>query len=397
MPKLGLIPKLLIGLAIGIAIGLVGPDWLIRLTETGRVLLGGLIKFLIPLIIISFVATAISEFGQRAGKLLSFTVGISYLDTIIACALGAVVAYIVIPLFSISHQTGAEAATIGKPFIEIEMPPIMSVMSALLIAFVVGIGATTTKGTVIKNAMGELRDIIFLCINKVILPILPFFIGCIFAGIAAKGELFSSIGIFAKMLILIIIMQIVWLIIEYLLAGMISRNNPWTMFKAMIPAYFTAMGTMSSAATLPVALKQAKSVPYMKKGIADFVIPLCNTVHLSGAAMAITISAFTVSQMTTGQLPPISVVITFIILLGIIEVGAVGVPGGSVLAALGILQSSLGFDEAALGLMLTLFMIQDSFGTATNVVGDGAIGMIVNKFFGKEQPNDIEGDIGEQV
>lgn len=397
MPKLGLIPKLLIGLAIGIAIGLVGPDWLIRLTETGRVLLGGLIKFLIPLIIISFVATAISEFGQRAGKLLSFTVGISYLDTIIACALGAVVAYIVIPLFSISHQTGAEAATIGKPFIEIEMPPIMSVMSALLIAFVVGIGATTTKGTVIKNAMGELRDIIFLCINKVILPILPFFIGCIFAGIAAKGELFSSIGIFAKMLILIIIMQIVWLIIEYLLAGMISRNNPWTMFKAMIPAYFTAMGTMSSAATLPVALKQAKSVPYMKKGIADFVIPLCNTVHLSGAAMAITISAFTVSQMTTGQLPPISVVITFIILLGIIEVGAVGVPGGSVLAALGILQSSLGFDEAALGLMLTLFMIQDSFGTATNVVGDGAIGMIVNKFFGKEQPNEIEGDIGEQV
>jgi len=390
LPKLGLIPKLILGLLIGIGIGLLDIDWMIRLTETGRVLLGGLIKFIIPLIIISFVAAAISEFGKRAGRLLSFTVGISYIDTIIACALGAVVAYFVIPLFAIDSKSGAEAASIGAPFIEIEMTPIMSVMSALLIAFILGIGSTVVKGVTIKNAISELRDIVTLCINKIILPILPFFIGCIFAGITAKGELFSSIGIFGKMLILIIVLQIVWLLIEYTVAGVISRNNPWKMFKAMIPAYFTALGTMSSAATLPVALKQAKTVPYMKKSIADFVIPLCNTVHLSGAAMAITISAFTVSQMTTGQLPPIGVVVTFIILLGIIEVGAVGVPGGSVLAALGILQSSLGFDEAALGLMLTLFMIQDSFGTATNVVGDGAIGMIVNKIFGKDEAAQTE-------
>src|SRR5690606_22765629 len=328
---------------------------------------------------------AISEFGKKAGKLLSFTVGISYIDTIIACGLAAGVAYLVIPLFAIDSSSGADAAAIGAPFIEIEMTPIMSVMSALILAFILGIGSTVVKGTTIKNAIGELRDIVTLCINKIILPILPFFIACIFAGITAKGELFSSIGIFGKMLLLIIILQFVWLFIEYSVAGLISKNNPIPMFKAMIPAYFTALGTMSSAATLPVALKQAKTVPYMKKSIADFVIPLCNTVHLSGAAMAITISAFTVSQMTTGQLPPVGVVISFIILLGIIEVGAVGVPGGSVLAALGILQSSLGFDEAALGLMLTLFMIQDSFGTATNVVGDGAISMVVNKFFGKDE------------
>ena len=382
---MGLIPKLFLGLVLGIVIGLLGPDWMIRLTETGRVLLGGIIKFLIPLIIIAFVASAISDFGKNAGKLLSFTVGISYVDTIIACTLGAGVAYVVIPMFAIEPSIAADAAVIGGPFIEIEMPPIMGVMSALLLAFIFGIGSTKVKGTTIKHALNEFRDIVFLSINKVILPILPFFIGCIFAGIAAKGELFSSISIFAKMLILIVVVQMVWLLIEYIVAGAISKENPWTMFKAMIPAYLTAMGTMSSAATMPVALKQAKTVPYMKKGIADFVIPLCNTVHLSGAAVAITISALTVSKMTTGQLPALSVIITFIILLGIIEVGAVGVPGGSIMAALGILQTTLGFDEAALGIMLTLFMIQDSFGAATNVVGDGAIGMIVNKYFGKEE------------
>src|SRR5690606_32075681 len=223
MPKLGLIPKLILGLLIGIGIGFLDIDWLIRLTETGRVLLGGLIKFIIPLIIISFVAAAISEFGKKAGKLLSFTVGISYIDTIIACGLAAGVAYLVIPLFAIDSSSGADAAAIGAPFIEIEMTPIMSVMSALILAFILGIGSTVVKGTTIKNAIGELRDIVTLCINKIILPILPFFIACIFAGITAKGELFSSIGIFGKMLLLIIILQFVWLFIEYSVAGLISK------------------------------------------------------------------------------------------------------------------------------------------------------------------------------
>jgi len=184
-------------------------------------------------------------------------------------------------------------------------------------------------------------------------------------------------------LIIIIILQFVWLLIEYLVAGAISKQNPFTVIKAMIPAYLTAFGTMSSAATMPVSLESAKKVPFMKKEIADFVMPLCSTVHLSGAAMTITISAITVSLLTQGTLPPIGTMITFIILLGVIEVGAVGVPGGSAMAALGILQSTLGFSEAALGLMLTLFMIQDSFGTAANIAGDGAIAMVVNKIFGK--------------
>jgi len=381
--KLGLIPKILIGLAIGILIGLVAPGWAIRFTETGRIFLGNLIKFFIPLIIVSFVAAGIAEFKNKAGKLLGFTVGISYIDTVLACILGAAVAYILMPIIATNAGDVTEAASIGKSFIEIEMPPIFSVMTALILSFILGLGATWGKAATITNLVTELRDIISRIINKLIIPIVPVFIACIFAGIAAKGQLFSTALVFGKMLIIIIILQFVWLLIEYLVAGAISKQNPFTVIKAMIPAYLTAFGTMSSAATMPVSLESAKKVPFMKKEIADFVMPLCSTVHLSGAAMTITISAITVSLLTQGTLPPIGTMITFIILLGVIEVGAVGVPGGSAMAALGILQSTLGFSEAALGLMLTLFMIQDSFGTAANIAGDGAIAMVVNKIFGK--------------
>jgi Na+/H+-dicarboxylate symporter len=383
MKKLGLIPKLIIGLAIGIIIGLAAPGWTIRLTETGRVLMGNLIKFFIPLIIIPFVAAGIAEFKTSAGKLLGFTVAISYIDTIIACLLAAVAGYALMPAIASNVEAVKEAAKIGKPFIEISMPPIMDVMSALILSFILGIGATWGKAETIKNAITELRDIISKIIRGLIIPIVPIFVGCIFAGVAAKGQLFTTAVVFGKMLLIIIVMQYLWLFIEYGIAGAFSKNNPIEMVKAMLPAYFTAFGTMSSAATLPVALDCSKKVKYMKEEIADFVIPLCNTVHLAGAAMTITISAITVNLLTQNSLPPVGTIITFIILLGVIEVGAVGVPGGSAMAALGILQSTLGFNEAALGLMLTLFMIQDSFGTGANVVGDGAIAMIVNKLFGK--------------
>ncbi len=379
--KLGLIPKLLIGLAIGIVVGLVAPEPVIRLTETIRVFLGNLIKFVIPLIITVFVAAAITEFGEKAGKMLTLTVAISYVSTIAACALGALVAYAVIPGFAIQAGEAAQAVQIGKPFIQIDMPPIMSVMSALLLAFIVGLGITWTNSSVLKSIVSDSRDIVALLIKKLIIPIVPWFVGSIFAGLAAKGDLFASALIFGKMLLLIVFLQVIWLLIQYLVAGAYSKQNPFPVIKQMIPAYLTAMGTMSSAATMPVSLECAKRVQFIKSQVADFVMPLCATVHLSGAAMTITISAITVSLITTGTLPPLGTMITFILLLGVIEVGAVGVPGGSVMAALGILQSTLGFSEVALGLMLTLFMIQDSFGTATNITGDGAIAMIVNKIF----------------
>lgn len=395
--KFGLIPKLLLGLLIGILIGLFAPDWIIRFTETGRILLGNLIKFFIPLIIFAFIAASIAEFKSRAGKLLSFTIGISYLDTIIACTLGAVVAYLIIPNFALQASEVKEAIAIGTPFVEIDIPPIMGIMSALVLSIVIGLASTWGQTKVLSGMVIELKDLVDKIIQKFIIPIIPVFIACIFAGIAAKGELFGTMTVFGKMLIVILILQVVWLFIEYFVAGMISKDNPLTAAKAMGPAYLTALGTMSSAVTMPVSLKQAKTIPYINKKIADFVMPICANVHLSGAAMAITISAVTVSLLTSGELPPISLMISFIIILGVIEVGAVGVPGGSALAAIGILQSTLGFDETAIGLMLALFMIQDSFGTATNIAGDGAIVMIINRFFGKDRKNNSKKDSKDPV
>ncbi|WP_298825515.1 dicarboxylate/amino acid:cation symporter [uncultured Planococcus sp.] len=383
--KFGLIPKLMLGLGIGILIGLFGPDWMIRITETGNMLLGNLIKFFIPLIIFAFVAASIAEFSSKAGRLLSFTIGISYLDTVIACALGAVAAYLIIPSFALNTYQAVEAVEIGAPFVVLDIPPIMGIISALVLAIVVGMASSWGEAKVLSAGVIEFRNLVERVIRGFIVPVIPIFIACIFAGLAAKGELFGTMAVFGKMLVLILIMQVIWLVIEYTAAGVISKQNPLTMFKAMLPAYFTAMGTMSSAVTMPISLKQARTVPFINKRIADFVMPLCANVHLSGAAMTLTISAITVSLLTQGSLPAIGLIISFILILGVIEVGAVGVPGGSALAAIGILQSTLGFNEAAIGLMLALFMIQDSFGTATNIAGDGAIAMIVNRFFGKDE------------
>ncbi|MGM0904136.1 MAG: cation:dicarboxylate symporter family transporter [Bacillota bacterium] len=383
--RFGLIPKLVIAIGIGILIGLYGPEWMVRLTETGRILLGDMIKFFIPLIIFAFIAASIAELKGNAGKLLGYTVGISYLDTIIACALAAGAAYLLVPGF-VSNDFQLQAANeIGAPYVEIAIPAVMGIMTALVLSIVIGLGSTWGPAKIISGMILELRDIVNKVIQKFIIPLLPVFIACVFAGISAKGELFSTISVFGQMLILIVVLQFVWLLIEYSLAGIISRNNPITMAKAMLPAYFTAMGTMSSAISMTVSLKQAKTVPYMNKKIADFVMPVCANAHLSGAAMAITTSAITVTLLTQGELPPVGMIISFIIILGVIEVGAVGVPGGSALAAIGILQSTLGFDETAIGLMLALFMIQDSFGTATNIAGDGAIAMVINRFFGKKE------------
>lgn len=383
--KLGLIPKLLLGLVLGIVVGIYAPLWLTSITETGRVFLGNLIKFFIPFIIFSFIAASIAQLKDSAGKLLSFTVGLSYVDTIIGCTMAAVTSYILIPGFvngkSFSETT---AATIGEPIVEIAFPPLMDIMSALVLAIVIGLAASWGKSKLIATAVEELKDIIDIVIRKFMIPVIPIFIFCIFVGISAKGELSGAIVVFGKMLLLIIIMQLIWLIIEYTVAGFISKSNPFTAVKCMLPAYITAMGTMSSAATMPISLRQAKTIPVMDKKIADFVMPLCANIHSAGAALTLTISAITVSVLTKGELPPVSLIIVFIIVLGIVLTGAAGVPGGSVLATLGILQSILGFDEVGLGLMLALFMVQDTFGTATNITGDGALALIVNRFFGKK-------------
>lgn len=384
--KFGLIPRLLVSIVLGILVGLVAPQWLLGVTETGRSLLGNLIQFFIPFIIFSFIAVSIAQLSQNAGKMLSFTVVVSYIDTIIACTIAAVASYLIIPPI-VEGRTFSEpgANTIPDPLVEIEFPPFMDIMSALIFAIVIGLAASWGKAEVITLVVKELKNVIDIVIRKFIIPVIPFFIFFIFVGISAEGEVSGAVLIFGQMLVLIIIMQLLWLTVEYAVAAGISRTNPFGAVKTMLPAYFTAMGTMSSAATIPVSLRQGRKLDGMNSKIAEFVMPLCANIHSAGAALTLTISAVTVALITQGTLPDVSLIAVFIIVLGVILTGAAGVPGGSVLATLGILQSILGFDETALGLMLALFMVQDTLGTATNITGDGAIAQIVNRLFGKEE------------
>lgn len=384
--KFGLIPRLIIGIITGILIGLVAPQWLLSVTETGRTLLGNIINFFIPLIIFSFIAYSIAQLSKNAGKLLSFTLILSYADTVIACTIAALAAYLIIPGI-VQGRTFSEpgANSVPVPFVEIEFPPFMDIMSALVFAIVIGLAASLGKANIISKVVEELKGIIDIVIKKFIIPVIPFFIFFIFTGIAAAGEVSGAIVIFGQMLIVIVVLQIVWLAIEYTVASAYTQTNPIQAINIMLPAYFTAMGTMSSAATIPVSLRQGKKLPKMNKRIAEFVMPLCANIHSAGAALTLTISAVTVTLITQGSLPEISLISIFILVLAIILTGAAGVPGGSVLATLGILQSILGFNEVALGLMLALFMVQDTLGTATNITGDGAIAMIVNKIFGNDE------------
>ncbi len=393
--KIGLIPRLMIGLVLGILVGIFAPQWLLSITETGRALLGNLIQFFIPFIIFSFIAASIAQLSKSAGKMLTFTVSLSYIDTIIACSLAAISSYLIIPQI-VEGRTFAEpgANSLPDPIVEIELQPFMDIMPALIFAIVIGLAASWGKAKVISTVVLELKNIIDVVVRKFIIPVIPFFIFFIFTGIAAEGEVSGAIVIFGQMLILIVALQLLWLAIEYSVASAITGISPFQAIKVMLPAYFTAMGTMSSAATIPVSLRQGKKIPKMDNKIADFVMPLCANIHSAGAALTLTISAITVSLITLGELPQISLITVFIIVLGIILTGAAGVPGGSVLATLGILQSILGFNEVGLGLMLALFMVQDTLGTATNITGDGALAMMVNKYFGdrngKEEETGVE-------
>lgn len=396
--KFGLIPRLLIGIILGILIGIVAPQWLLSVTETGRMLLGNIINFFIPLIIFSFIAYSIAKLSKNAGKMLSFTLILSYIDTVIACSIAALTAYLVIPRI-VQGRTFSEpgANDIPAPIVEIEFPAFMDIMSALIFAIVIGLAASWGKANIISKVVEELKGIIDIVIKRFIIPVIPFFIFFIFVGIAAAGEVSGAILIFGQMLIVIVILQLLWLTIEYTVASIYTQTNPIQAIKTMLPAYFTAMGTMSSAATIPVSLHQGKKLPKMNSRIAEFVMPLCANIHSAGAALTLTISAVTVTLITQGELPEVSLMAIFILVLAVILTGAAGVPGGSVLATLGILQSILGFNEVALGLMLALFMVQDTLGTATNITGDGAIAMIVNKIFGDDEENIENTKVGDGI
>lgn len=384
MRKLGLLPKLIIAIVLGIVVGSFGPEGLVRILATFNGLFGNFLSFSIPLIILGFVAPGIGELGAKAGKLLAITAGIAYVSTILAGSLAYFVASIVLPMILAGESLNVNPANpeeaLLSPYFTVEMPPIFDVMTALLIAFTIGLGIASIKGNTIKNFMEEFQAIIEKLISKIIIPLLPFHILGIFANMTYAGQVATILSVFSKVFVMVILLHITVLIIQFIIGGTFAGGNPFRLLRNMIPAYFTALGTQSSAATIPVTLKQTKENGVQDE-IADFVIPLCATIHLSGSTITL-VSCSMAIMMLNNMTTSFTIMFPFILMLGITMVAAPGVPGGAVIAALGILESMLGFPQALLSLMIALYVAQDSFGTATNVTGDCAIALMVNRISG---------------
>ncbi len=379
--KPGLLTKIVIAIILGVSLSLFTPVWFVRIFATFNGIFGSFLSFIIPLLIIGLVAPGIADIGKGAGKLLAITALIAYGSTIFSGFFSFFTTKITLPsLLSESiqeHGSNINFSDTISEFFKIEMPPIASVTSALIFSFVIGLGVAYTSSESLKRALNEFKSIIILIIESVIIPLLPIYIFGIFLKIGAEGQVSVVLGLFMSVIIVIFIMHIVLLLVQFVIAGAYTGNNPFRLLINMMPAYMTALGTQSSAATIPVTLAQAKKNG-VDQEVADFVIPLCATIHLSGSMLKIVSCAFAV-MFITGQIPQTELFIGFIFMLGITMVAAPGVPGGAIMAAVAILQSMLKFDETLTGLMIALYITMDSFGTACNVTGDGAIAVVMNK------------------
>ena len=391
--KMSLLLKLVIAIVLGIVVGFVTPgmgafgEVIIRIGATYNSIFGNFLNFVIPLIIIGFVAPGIADLGAGAGKTLAATTGVAYLSTIIAGSLAFVVDMALFPslvhadMFMADAQNAEETALSG--LFTIEMPPIMGVMEALLISFILGLGLTLIKNDTLKLAIKDFSEIVTKLVGGVVIPLLPFHVYGIFAKLTYAGTIVELMTSFIKVFAVILCLHVIILVFQYTVAGTTAKKNPFSLIKNMIPAYTTAIGTQSSAATIPVTVECTK-----KNGVADsiaeFVCPLCATIHLSGSTITLTSCSIAVMMMM-GQPVTFAKMFPFILMLGITMVAAPGVPGGAVMAALGILQSMLGFDETMQGLMIALYIAQDSFGTACNVTGDGAIAVFMDALTNKSK------------
>lgn len=395
--KIGLLPRILVAIALGTLLGLVLPDPVLAVTESLKVLFSGLLRFFVPLLVLTFIGAGIADLRGKIGRLLGTSVILAWVDTILAIGIAVTAASLIIPAITDANASTQQTGGVPDPFFVLQIDPPLAILSAMLLAFILGIGATWEKSTVIRAGLIQFRDIVMWCIQSVMLPVIPFFIGLVFIGLAADGKIFGNIPAFLGTFVLIIVLQWVWLAIEYAVAWIVSARSPFPMIKAMLPAYVTGMGTMSSAVTMPVALRCAQSVKSIDPEITSFTIPLFNTLHQAASGIGIATGAITVLVLTNGSLPGVGTLVVFVLLLSIIQVGAVGVPGGSILAAVGVLQSALGFGDAEIALMFTLFAIQDSFAAAGNVTGDGALTIIINRFFGKGRSAAEELSTGEEA
>lgn len=381
--KVNLLVKILIAIGLGILAGLVLPEWAGRLFATFNAIFSQFLSFLIPLIIVGFVVPAIADVGKNAGKILVATALLAYTFTSMSGFFSYAVGSWLFPgLVAPADLTGPmkEAADL-TPYFTITMPPLFDVMSALVLSFLLGISMAYLNTPTLRKGAVEFNDIVAKTISGVIIPLLPLYIFGIFLNMTVAGQVMTVLGTFASIIGIIFAMHIFLLIFQYCVAACFARVNPFRSLLTMMPAYFTALGTQSSAATIPVTLRQAVKIG-VREDIAGFVIPLCATIHMSGSAMKIVACALAIMIMQGMPVDPMNFS-GFILMLGITMVAAPGVPGGCIMAALGLLSSFLGFNESQLALMIALYIAMDSFGTACNVTGDGAVALIINRFFGK--------------
>lgn len=376
LSKLGLLPRIFIAIFLGVGVGMIAPEWFARSFATFNVIFSEFLSFIVPLLIVGLVAPGIADLGRGAGRLLAITGILAYIFTLISGGSAYVLGVNVFPyLMNTSAEVGATSHL--APFFSVKIPPVFDVMTALVVAFLLGLGTAITESKNIKSILDEFGQIIERVIKGIIIPLLPIYIFGIFMKMTITGEVTSILSILIKVIAVVIVLNLCMLIFQYTVAGVVGRKNPFKMLWTMLPAYMTAIGTQSSAATIPVTLERAKMLG-VNPSIASFTIPLCATIHLSGSMMNIT--SFAIAFMIFKGMPiEVGPFVEFICLLGITMVAAPGVPGGAVMAALGVLQSSLGFNEELLGLMIAAYTSMDSLGTATNVTGDGAVTVIVDR------------------
>lgn len=380
---IGLLPRIIIAIAAGIGAGYVFPAWLSRCFITFNAVFSEFLGFLIPLLIVGFVAPAIAELGRKAGKMLVVTALIAYAMTFCTGMLSYFTSSLTFPQLldvdSYIASVDAAGTDAPAPFFTMEILPMFSVMTALVLAFVLGLGVARLTGTALKRGLEDFRGVIQWAIMRIIIPCLPVYIFGIFMSMTLSGQVGPVLITFSKIIVVIFIMHVVVLVLQYIIAALFSGLNPFKSLWTMMPAYFTALGTQSSAATIPVTLRQTVAMG-VDKDVAGFVIPLCATIHMSGSTLKIVACAL--ALMITHHMPyDAGMFAGFISMLAITIIAAPGVPGGAIMASLGLLSSMLGFSEADNALMIALYIAMDSFGTACNITGDGAIAQIVARIF----------------
>lgn len=371
--------KLLLAMVVGILLGFVLPESVMEVIVTAKYIMGQVITFCVPLIIIGFVAPSITRLGAHASRMLGVALVIAYTSSVLAALLSAGAGYALIPHLNIADQVEG-LNTLPEVVFELNIPQIMPVMSALVLSVLVGLASVWTNSKTMIQLLQEFQNIVLEIVQRVIIPILPFFIGCTFCCLSWEGSITRQLPVFLSVIVIVMIGHFLWMTVLYAVAGTYSGHNPWEVVRHYGPAYLTAVGTMSSAATLAVALQCARKSKVLRKDMVSFGIPLFANIHLCGSVLTEVFFVMTISKILYGFIPSAGTMVLFCVLLAVFAIGAPGVPGGTVMASLGLIMGVLGFTDTGTALMLAIFALQDSFGTACNVTGDGALTLFLTGY-----------------